>query len=117
MSGPAHLEQSPDWWPNLTRSGWALVATYSMRLAAYACISVILGALGFAPALIGLIFTVAVASGGVMTAVFAGLADQWGRRRVLVTGALLMTASGAIFASTTSAVLLFVAAFIGSMSP
>ena len=51
------------WLSSLTSDGWLLFATYSVRLAAYGCISVILGvylaALGFDGA-IGLVFTAAV---------------------------------------------------------
>ena len=102
------------WLPALTADGWLLFATYSVRLAAYGFISVILGlylaALGFAAAEIGLVFTAAVGGGGLMTAGLSWVADRWGRRRVLVIGALLMAAAGAVFASSSSLVLLLVAA-------
>ena len=115
MTPPGH------WLPSLTSDGWLLFATYSVRLAAYGCVSVILGvylaALGFEAGAIGLVFTAAVGGGGLMTAILSWLADRWGRRRVLVIGALLMAAAGVVFATTTNLVVLIVAAVFGTLSP
>ena len=115
MTPPAH------WLPSLTSDGWLLFATYSVRLAAYGCVAVILGvylaALGFEAAAIGLVFTAAVGGGGLMTASLSWAADRWGRRRVLVIGALLMAAAGVVFATTTNLVVLLVAAVFGTLSP
>jgi MFS family permease len=109
------------WLPRLTLDGWLLFATYGVRLIAYGSVSVILGlylaALGFEAGAIGLVFTAAVGGGGVMTALLTWVADRWGRRRVLVMSALLMAAAGAVFATSTNVVLLFVAAALGTLSP
>lgn len=109
------------WLPSLTSDGWLLFATYGVRLAAYAWVAVILGlylaVLGFEATAIGLVFAAAVGGGGVMTASLSWLADRWGRRRVLVIGALLMAAAGAVFATSTNLIVLIVAAAIGTMSP
>src|SRR6266508_3618196 len=81
----------PSWWPELTRDGWLLFATYSVRLGAYAFVSVVLGLylaeLGLETWAIGLVFTAALAGGGVMTGLLSFAADRFGRRRVLVLGA------------------------------
>lgn len=115
MTPPAH------WLPSLTPDGWLLFATYRVRLAAYGCVSVILGvylaALGFEAGAIGLVFTAAVGGGGLMTATLSWVADRWGRRRVLVIGAVLMAGAGVVFATTTNLIVLLVAAVFGTLSP
>ena len=92
-----------------------------MRLAAYGWVSVILGvylaALGFEAGAIGLVFTAAVGGGGLMTAVLSWVADRWGRRRVLVVGAVLMAAAGVVFATATNLLVLMLAAAFGTLSP
>ena len=45
------------------------------------------------------------------------MADKIGRRRVLLTGSLLMTLAGTVFASTKNYYLLLTAAIIGVISP
>lgn len=45
------------------------------------------------------------------------MADKIGRRRVLMTGSLLMTLAGAVFASTKNYYILLFAAVIGVISP
>ena len=52
-----------------------------------------------------------------MTASLSWLADRWGRRRVLVIGALLMAAAGAVFATSTNRIVLIMAAAVGTLSP
>jgi MFS family permease len=52
-----------------------------------------------------------------MTGAFSWVADSWGPRRVLVISALLMAASGAVFATSTNLVVLVVAAALGTLSP
>lgn len=111
----------PQWVPQLTRDGWLLYATFSLRLIAYGFVSVILGlylaALGLDSRAIGLVFAAAVGGGGVMTAALSWVADAWGRRRVLVTSALLMAVAGAVFATSSNLVVLLVAAAVGTLSP
>src|SRR6266542_3176168 len=75
----------------LTADGWLLFATYAVRLFAYGFMSVVLGLyladLGLEKWAIGVVFTAALAGGGVMTGLLTFVADHFGRRRVLVRGA------------------------------
>jgi hypothetical protein len=57
-----------------------------------------LGGLGLDVAQIGAVFTVALAGGAVMTIVLTQVADQLGRRRILLVGGMLMALAGAVFA-------------------
>jgi len=111
----------PGWLPSLTPDGWLLFATCGARTFAYGFLSVILGLylaeLDYDTATIGLIFTVALAGGALMTIALTQVADRLGRRRVLMIGAVLMTVSGAIFAMTDSLVLLIGASILGAISP
>src|SRR5918912_278137 len=122
-AGKGHFGSSGrvSWLPRLSLDGWLLFATYSVRLIAYGFVSVILGlylaALGFEAGAIGLVFTAAVGGGGLMTATLSWVADRWGRRRVLVIGAVLMAAAGVVFATPTNLALLLLAAALGSLSP
>src|SRR5438477_4059293 len=105
----------------LTADGWLLFTTYALRLFAYAFMSVVLGLylaeLGLEKWAIGVVFTAALAGGGVMTGLLTWVADRFGRRRVLVLGALLMALAGAAFALTANFALLVVAAAVGTISP
>jgi MFS family permease len=109
------------WWPELSADGWLLVATYSLRLFAYGFVSVVLAlylaALGLAPWAIGATFTAALAGGGVLTGVLGLGANRWGRRRMLMLSAALMTLAGALLAVSDQFPLLLVAAALGSVSP
>jgi MFS family permease len=66
---------------------------------------------------IGAIFTAALGGGALMTIALTAVADRLGRRRVLVVGALLMALAGAVFALTNHALLLGLAAVVGTISP
>jgi MFS family permease len=105
----------------LSRDGWLLFVAYGVRMFAYGFLSVILGpylaALGFAPATIGWVFTASLAGGAVMTVGLTAIADRVGRRRVQVTGALLMLAAALVFAATERLALLVAAAILGAISP
>src|SRR6266542_2051248 len=105
----------------LTADGWLLFATYAVRLFAYAFMSVVLGLylaeLGLEKWAIGVVFTAALAGGGMMTGRLSFIADRFGRRRVLVLGALLMALAGAAFAVGGNFVVLLVAAAVGTVSP
>ena len=111
----------PAWWPALSPDGWLLFATYAARLFAYGFVSVVLGlylsALGLPPWAVGLVFTAALAGGGVMTGLVTLVADRVGRRRVLMASAALLALAGAVFAVTDSLVLLMAAAALGTISP
>lgn len=105
----------------LSRDGWLLVGSFALRSAAYGWLAVVLGlnlaARGLEPALIGAVFTAALAGGALLTIAVTRLADRWGRRRVLVGGALLMAASGAALATEAPPWLLLVVASAGALSP
>lgn len=109
--------------PKLTLSsdGRLLFAACGVRSFAYGFLSVVLGlyldANGLDTAWIGWIFTGALAGGAVMTVVLTAVADGLGRKRLLILGALLMAAAGAIFAVSDNPLLLMLAAIVGTISP
>lgn len=105
----------------LSRDGCLLFATCAVRSFAYGFLSVMLGlyldAIGLGTAAIGWIFTAALAGGAVMTIVLTALADTFGRRSLLVLGAVLMALAGVVFTVTNNPILLAVAAIFGTISP
>ena len=105
----------------LSRDGWLLFATSGVRSFAYGFLSVILGlyldAAGVSPAAIGWIFTAALAGGAVMTIIITSLADSFGRKALLIVGALLMALAGCVFAVSNSPLWLSIAAIFGTISP
>jgi MFS family permease len=106
---------------SLSRDGWLLFATCGVRSFAYGFLSVILGlyldTVGLSPAAIGWIFTAALAGGAVMTIIITAVADRFGRRALLIVGAVLMALAGSIFALSRDPVLLMIAAVVGTISP
>ena len=107
--------------PELSLDGWLLFVTCAVRSFAYGFLSVVLGlylaAIGLDAVAIGIVFTAALAGGAVMTVFLTTVADQYGRRRVLIIGAALMALAGAVFALTDSLAMLSVAAVLGTISP
>jgi MFS family permease len=105
----------------LPRDLGLLFLTAALRNLAFGCVAVFLAlylaGLSLGGEQIGAIFTVALIGSAATTVSMAGLADGWGRRRTLVAGALLMAASGALFALARQPWLLFVAAALGAVSP
>ena len=71
-----------------------------MRSFAYGFLSVVLGlyldAIGLTTTAIGWIFTAALAGGAVMTIVITTVADSFGRKTLLILGAVLMAAAGCL---------------------
>ena len=106
---------------SLSYDGWLLFATCGVRSFAYGFLSVILGlyldAVGLSPAAIGWIFTAALAGGAVMTIVITAVADRFGRRALLIVGAVLMALAGSVFALSHDPILLTIAAVFGTISP
>jgi len=106
---------------SLSRDGWLLFATCGVRSFAYGFLSVILGlyldAVGLSPAAIGWIFTAALAGGAVMTLIITAVADRFGRRALLIVGAVLMALAGSVFALSRDPILLTIAAVLGTISP
>ncbi len=105
----------------LTRDTWLLLATRFIRLFAYGALSVVLVfyliAVGLTEAETGLLLTLALLGDTLVSLVITTRADRVGRRRMLVIGALLMTAAAIVFVSTANFWLLLVAATIGIISP
>jgi MFS family permease len=105
----------------LSRDGWLLMVTCGVRSFAYGFLSVVLGlyldAIGFTPTAIGWIFTAALTGGAVMTIVITAIADRFGRKMLLVLGAVLMAMAGCVFAVTDNLFFLTVAAIFGTISP
>ena len=105
----------------LSRDARILFAARSARLFAYGSIALILvlylDRLGFDGAAIGLILSLTLIGDTIVSLWLTTHADRLGRKRILVTGAILMAAAGAIFAVTDAYPLLLVAATIGVISP
>jgi MFS family permease len=104
-----------------SRDGWLLFATCGVRSFAYGFLSVVLGlyldAIGLTTTAIGWIFTAALAGGAVMTIVITTVADSFGRKTLLILGAVLMAAAGWIFAISNDPLVLTLAAIFGTISP
>jgi MFS family permease len=106
---------------SLSRDGWLLFATSGVRSFAYGFLSVILGlyldAIGLSTTAIGWIFTAALAGSAVMTILITAIADSFGRKVLLIVGAVLMALAGWVFAVSDNPILLAIAAIFGTISP
>ena len=98
-----------------------LFSTRTLRLFAYGFVSVVLALylaqVGFGSGQIGLIFSLALAGDAAISLWLTTSADRFGRRRTLLTGALLMIAAGIVFTLARNWAVLAVAAIIGVISP
>jgi MFS family permease len=105
----------------LTYDGWLLFLTRFVRLFAYGSLSVILVfyllGLGLTESQVGLLLTLTLAGDIVISLYLSTQADRFGRRRMLIVGAMLMAAAGLVFAFTTNLVFLIIAGTIGVISP
>jgi MFS family permease len=105
----------------LSRDGWLLFATCGVRSFAYGFLSVVLGiyldAIGLTTTAIGWIFTAALAGGAVMTLIITTVADSFGRKTLLILGAVLMATAGWVFSISSDPLLLALAAIFGTISP
>ena len=105
----------------LSRDGWLLFASCGVRSFAYGFLSVILGlyldAIGFSATVIGWIFTAALGGGALMTILITAVADSFGRKTLLILGAVLMAAAGSVFALSGNPTVLTIAAIFGTISP
>jgi MFS family permease len=105
----------------LTRDGWLLFATCGVRSFAYGFLSVILGlyldAIGLSTTAIGWIFAAALSGGAVMTIILTAIADSFGRKALLIFGAVLMGLAGWVFAVSHNPIFLTAAAIFGTISP
>lgn len=98
-----------------------LLASCGVRSFAYGFLSVILGlyldAVGLNTTAIGWIFTAALAGGAVMTIIISSIADSFGRKALLIIGAILMALAGCVFAVSANPIALAIAAVFGTISP
>lgn len=104
----------------LSNEGKLLLASRTLRGVAYGFISVILAIYlkqaGFQELEIGIVLTTTLLSSALFTIIAIFYADRVGRKRSLVILAVLMAASGLLFASTTNYALLLIAALIGTIN-
>jgi len=105
----------------LSRDGWLLFVTRFTRLFAYGSLSVILVfylvGLGLSSAQAGLVLTLTLVGDVVVSLYLTTRADRIGRRRMLITGSILMAAAGLAFACTSNVIFLIIAGTIGVISP
>jgi MFS family permease len=101
------------------RDGQRIILMRGLRQGAYGLLAVVLAIAltrdGFSPAAIGALVTVSLAGDFVGTLVIGHYADRWGRRRTLVSLALLMALTGLIFGFLHWYPLLLLAAFAGTL--
>ena len=105
----------------LTSDGRRLFATRVLRMFGYGSLAVVLvlylAALGLDDLAIGIVLTLTLVGDTLISLWLTTHADRIGRRRVLVAGSLLMVGAAVVFAVTSWAPLLVLAATIGVISP
>src|SRR5438105_3187347 len=105
----------------LTSDAWLLFATRFVRLFAYGSLSVVLVfylvGIGLSQPQTGMLLTLTLFGDTVVSLILTTRADRIGRRRMLITGAVLMAAAGLVFASTRNLWFLVLAGTIGVISP
>ena len=98
-----------------------LFVTRAVRLFAYGFLALILllylVELGLTPQRIGLLLTMTLLGDVLVSLPITATADRAGRKWMLILGAVLMAAAGAVFLSTDDFLLLLLAATIGVISP
>jgi MFS family permease len=96
-----------------------ILAARGLRSFGYGLLAVLLGvaltADGLSPVVVGAIITISLAGDFCGTYLIGIGADHWGRRRTLVVLALIMAATGAVFALTHAVPVLLPAAFFGTL--
>jgi predicted MFS family arabinose efflux permease len=102
--------------------GYRLIATRGLRGFGDGLIAVSLSAylsnqLGYSGTRIGIVVTGMLLGSALLTLLTGTAASRFSRRSLLRAGALLAIATGLIFATTTSFVLLFIAGVIGTVNP
>lgn len=104
----------------MSSDGRKLLLARAVRGVGYGFLSVVLAIylklLGFDEFGIGVILTATLASSVAITALTSFLERRIGRRRLLISFALLMSAAGSIFALSTSYIALLFAALIGTIN-
>ena len=105
----------------LTRDGRLLFLTRFVRLFSYGMLAVVLvfylTGLGLSEPHIGLLLTLTLAGDTAVSLILTTQADRIGRRRMLITGAILMFAAGLAITCTRNFLFLVVAGTIGVISP
>jgi MFS family permease len=98
-----------------------LFAARVVRMFAYGMLGVVLvlylAETGLSAVRIGLLLTLTFLGDAAISLWLSTRADRWGRRKILVAGAALMTAGGLVMAATGDFTLLTIAATIGVISP
>ena len=106
---------------SLTVDGRLLFATRFVRLFAYGALSVVLVlylvSLGLSESDTGVLLTATLLGDTLVSLYLTTRADRFGRRRMLIIGASLMTVAGIAFAFTRQMWLLVLAGTIGVVSP
>ncbi len=104
-----------------TRDIALLFSTRIIRLFCYGFLSVVLALYlaqaGLREQQIGLLFTLTLAGDAAVTLWLTTRADRFGRKRTLITGAVLMFGAGVAFIVTRNPAILMAAAIIGVISP
>lgn len=117
LPGP---ESSTSWGPRwLNRNLVCLFAGRGLRSASQAYLVIVvplyLAALGYDAMHIGVMFTIVAVASAVMAALTGIMSDRFGRKAMLIVISLMTAAGGAVFALSTSFVVLTVAAAIGTI--
>lgn len=98
-----------------------LFSTRIIRLFCYGFLSVVLALylaeIGFGETQIGILFTLTLAGDAVITLWLTTSADRFGRKKVLIAGAVLMAGAGLGFVLTRNIILLMITAIVGVISP
>src|SRR5260370_30346370 len=102
----------------LPRDGIVLFLTRFLRLFAYGALSVVLVfylvSLGLTEAQVGLLLTLTLAGDIAISLLLTTRADQMGRRRMLIVGAILMAGAGVAFAPSHNPTLSLFCGMIGA---
>lgn len=105
----------------LDRDGRLLFGMRTLRMFGYGFLAVVLvlylAAAGLDPLAVGLVLTLTLVGDTIISLWLTTNADRFGRRRVLVAGAVLMIVAGIVFALTSWVPLLILAGAIGVVSP
>lgn len=98
-----------------------LFTTRTIRLFGYGFLSVVLALYltksGLDDFLMGLLFSLTLVGDAGISLLLTTTADRFGRKKTLITGAVLMLAAGVAFILTSNPLLLIIAAIIGVISP
>lgn len=106
---------------DLTRDTIILFLARFIRLFSYGMISIVLTfyltSIGYNQWQIGILFTIILFGNVLLTLILTTNADSFGRRKILIIGALLKMFAGIIFAFAYQYIYLIFAGIIGIISP